>query len=64
MQAQPRRPGVDHPAEPIGTALREDRVAAALRRDGARGLRGDYLLGNHVDEPLEILGVQHGSSEV
>ena len=60
VHPEPARAGIDDAAQPVGTAVEQHGVAAASRRPGAsRRLRGHHLLGDEVDEPLEILGCQH-----
>ena len=60
VDADPRRAGVEHAAQPVGAAIERHRVAAALPRQRTRpaALRRHHLLGDDVDEPLEILWVR------
>ena len=50
---------VDHDPQPVGAAIAAHGVAAASARGRPCLLRRDHLLGDELDEPLEILRVQH-----
>src|SRR6185503_14668577 len=59
VNAEAGRAGVDDAAKPVRAAIEEHRMTAAPRGTAARGLRRQHLLGDDVNQTLQVLRVQH-----
>ena len=59
MESQARGAGIEHAAQAVRAAIEEHRMARALDGSSAAALGREYLFGNDLDEPLNVLGIQH-----